>query len=394
MLKMKMYPAQNGDAFLLSSNGTNVLIDGGYPKTFDDYISSDLQELAAKGECLDLVITTHIDSDHIGGVIRLLSMNGSCEQPRIISVRHIWHNSLRSLTFPCESVMQAEDIALLEAINRRGHPVAIINKDANPKEISAKQGSTLASLIHDGKYLWNGSDGTVSIMADRTQSFSLPTGTISVLTPSKQRLEELLKSWKKQLQKYGYKGSVGSSEVIDDAFEFSFEHLLETPLSVPTLLSGGHHKRLADIYKPDTSITNGSSIASIINLSGVRLLMLADAWAEDVVESLQELQSMGYSMIFDAIKISHHGSFHNTSPDLLDIIDVPIYFISSDGSKHGHPDIELITAIIDRPANFSRTLYFNYATHVSNEIRDYKTKTGASFSIVENATNWIEIKKG
>lgn len=27
MLKMKMYPAQNGDAFLLSSDGTNVLID-------------------------------------------------------------------------------------------------------------------------------------------------------------------------------------------------------------------------------------------------------------------------------------------------------------------------------------------------------------------------------
>lgn len=391
MLKFRMYPAQNGDSFLLSSNGTNVLIDGGYATTFDEHIWGDLRVLEAKGEKLDLAITTHIDSDHIGGMIRFLSMNGSYTNPKIIPVQNIWHNSLRSLTFPCESEIQAGDLELLKAIKRRGHPIVAINKDVEPKEISAKQGSTLASLIHSGGYLWNGGDGTMSITMESAQSFSLPGGTIRALTPSKQRLEGLLKQWKKQLQIYGYKGSIGSGEIIDDAFEFCFEHLCEVPRTTPKLISGGHRKRLEDVYQPDTSITNGSSIAAIIELGGARLLMIADAWAEDVVESLQKLESMGCSMMFDAIKISHHGSFHNTSPELLKIIDAPRYFISSNGIKHDHPDIELLTAIVDRTADFSRTLYFNYSTSASNEIRDYKTITGARFSVIENATDWIEI---
>lgn len=278
MLKIRMYPAQNGDAFLLSSNGTNVLIDGGYAKTFDEHILSDLRALEAKGEYLDLVIITHIDSDHIGGMIRFLSMNGSSAQPNIIPVKNIWHNSLRSLTSSCTSKIQAEDLELLLAINRRGHPIVGLHKDANPKEISAKQGSTLASLIHSGEYLWNGGDGTISISMENAQSISLPGGTISVLSPSKQRLQDLLKLWKKHLKRYGYKGSVESGEVIDDAFEFCFEHLCETPQTVPKPLSVGRRKKLEDIYNADTSITNGSSIATIIELGGARLLMLADAW--------------------------------------------------------------------------------------------------------------------
>ena len=391
MLSIKMYPAGNGDAFLLSSNGTNILIDGGYGQTFDDHILNDLQELSLKNECLDLVIITHIDTDHIRGVLKLLSRNGSSDGSEIIPIRHIWHNSLRSLTAPNKSNFQTEDIKVLEAINRRGHP-AEIQEGSHVKEISAKEGSTLASLIHSGGYLWNGGDGTVSISVENTQNASLSEGAISVITPSQQRLDELLKAWKKELLKYGYKGPVGAGEVIDDAFEFSFEHQRK-PSKTLTPLSGGRRK-LSDIYEPDTMIANSSSISTIIDLGGIRLLMLADAWAEDVVERLREYQSLGHSIIFDAIKISHHGSFHNTSPELLQMIDAPMYFISTNGNIHNHPDIELLTAIIDRPAEFSRTLFFNYSTPASNEIRNYKTKTGAPFSIIEIATDWVEIGEG
>jgi ribonuclease BN (tRNA processing enzyme) len=388
-----MYPAGNGDAFLLSAAGTNVLIDGGYAITFDTHIKCDLQELNAKGECLDLVITTHIDSDHISGIIRFLSLNDSSDSPKIIPVRNIWHNSLRSLTSPHESKIQTEDLQLLNSINRRGHPVPATEIGSGPKEVSAKQGSTLASLIHSGEYLWNGGDGTKRISIENTQSFSLPHCNITVLTPSVQRLNELLDSWKKYLQKHGYKGPIGTGEVIDDAFELSLEHMRKASPKNPKLISAGHSKKLEDIYKADDSPTNGSSIATILEFNGIRLLMLADAWAEDVIDALLKLQASGCSMIFDAIKISHHGSFHNTSPELLKIIDAPRYFISSNGSNHEHPDIELLTAIVDRAADFHRILYFNYSTPASSEIREYKTKTGSSFSLVENATDWIEIKE-
>ncbi len=90
---------------------------------------------------------------------------------------------------------------------------------------------------------------------------------------------------------------------------------------------------------------------------------------------------------------SHHGSNYNTSPELLSVVDAPRYFISSDGSKHNHPDIELLRAIVDRQASFTRTLYFNYSTKESREIKEFQTATGATFVVEENATGWITITK-
>jgi len=67
-----MYPANNGDAFLLVATvpkTVTILIDGGYASTYKKYISKDLISLAAQGHCLYLVVATHIDADHIMGLI-------------------------------------------------------------------------------------------------------------------------------------------------------------------------------------------------------------------------------------------------------------------------------------------------------------------------------------
>lgn len=389
MLRIKMYPAKNGDAFLLSTDKTNILIDGGYASTFNQHILNDLKAINSKNESLELVITTHIDSDHIGGLIKFLSLNGSSAQPKIIPIKNIWHNSLRSLTTRSETLDLEKNLSLLQSINERGHPE--LDTDSNAEEISARQGCTLATLINKGNYLWNNGNGTTSISLENVEYFSIHGGNIQLLSPSKEILDDLLDDWKNELRRYGYKGSITSGEVIDDAFEFMLEHCAEDQDELPTTISSGTHESLDNIYKPDDSPTNRSSIATIIELDGARILMLADAWAEDIIKSLKKLQEKGHSMIFDAIKISHHGSYRNTSPELLELIDSPIYFISSNGKKHGHPNIETLIAIIDRPAEFSRTLFLNYFTTTSQEIKNYKTITGAEFSVIENTSDWIEL---
>ncbi len=389
MLRVKMYPAGNGDAFLISSKGTNILIDGGYAQTFDEHISHDLRELSSRGEQLDLIITTHIDADHISGIIRLLSLNGSSDSPQIVRIGDIWHNSLRSLTVKHNAKIQPSDQKVLQAICRRGH----LATASGASEISARQGSSLASLIHHGRYQWNGGNGTARISVENTPSLYLPGGNVNVIAPTQERLKGLLKWWKKQLLRLGYTGPIETGAVIDDAFEFICEYASEGTASKPVALSAGSHKLLGDVYEPDTSVTNGSSIATIIELEGVRVLMLADASAEDVVQALQSLQSKGCSMIFDAIKLSHHGSLHNTSPELLKLVDAPIYIVSSNGLKHGHPDTEVLTAIVDRPSQFSRSIYFNYTTPASGFMRNYRSKSNASFTVHDNVRDWIEIKE-
>lgn len=384
-----MYPANNGDAFLISASGSNVLIDGGYAKTFDDHISKDLLDLSHRGERLDLVIASHIDADHISGLIRLLSLNGASSSPRFASIGEIWHNSLRSLTSKSYAEMRPSDRDILNAIRQRGHRHTATELGTVAVEVSARQGSTLASLIHKSGYKWNLGDGARSITNGTT--LPLPNGTVHVIGPQQERLDGLLKQWKRQLLQMGYSGPVKAGDVIDDAFELMCEHTPDTTSLIPTPLSAGGYKQLHEVYEPDTSITNGSSITAVIELDGVRILMLSDAWAEDMVDALRTLQSQGHSMMFDMIKVSHHGSLRNTSPKLLELIDAPIYMVSSNGARHGHPDFEVLAAIVDRAAGFSRSIYLNYSTAASKRLREHQSQSNTPFTVHENVTDWITI---
>ncbi len=393
MLKIKMYAANDGDAFLLQSTDTHILIDGGYASTFNREIAKDLRTLASENKQLDLVIVTHIDADHIGGLVRLFSENGAAAKPNLIMVKQIWHNSLRSLTTRCCYEIPSDQYPLLQAINKRGHPSEMVNKnsEAEAEKISAKQGSALARLIFEGGYSWNGGNGVTPVIKGYCHHFEGSADSISVLTPSESQLNKLLEFWKKYLYRAGFRVPSDSGELIDDAFEFTLEHIEDEANVGVNRISSTERKSLEEIYIADTSPTNGSSISLVFEADGKRLLMLADAWAEDVIQSLQEMEAKGVSMLFDAIKISHHGSYRNTSPELLKMIDAPIYFISTDGSKHDHPDDAVLNAIVDRPSEFTRTLYFNYSTAASRKLHSYSVKTKTKFLVIENVMDWIDI---
>ena len=140
---------------------------------------------------------------------------------------------------------------------------------------------------------------------------------------------------------------------------------------------------LANIYEPDSSISNGSSISFILNTGRRQLLFLVDAWAEEVITGLRQSSGLQLPYTFDAVKNSHHGSYRNTSPELLGLIDSPHYLISTNGNKHSHPDVEVLKVIVDRPADFERHLYFNYSTPASDYMKSYTSKSKVPFSIHE-----------
>jgi hypothetical protein len=398
MPHLKMYPAKNGDAFLIRENMTKptaILIDGGYAATFQTYISPDITHLEQLGYSLDLVVATHIDTDHIAGLLEFFKLNGNSQAPKIIRVENIWHNSLRSLgsTIEADDNLTPDDKNLLVEIRRRGYPMPA-GAEVGPLEISARQGSSLAALLLGGGYRWNTSDGTQSINSSETSLFELQSDIrLRVIGPSVIRLEELRRSWITELQRMGFTGKIATNNTFDDAFEFlcAFEGLRAAVGAEPNTISTSTNRCLDQAYQADNSVTNGSSIALIIEVGASRLLFLGDSWAEDIEAALRTLPNATFPMIFDAIKISHHGSLHNTSPALLELIDSPIFLISSSSERHNHPDLEVLKAIVDRPSAFRRHLYFNYTTPASQKMCNYTDKSGATFSIYEGATDWIEI---
>ncbi len=386
MFALKMYPAKNGDAFLVDAGGTYLLIDAGFATTYQDFIAPDLAQLAQKGTRLDLVVCTHIDADHIGGLLEFFSQNGTPAK-RGIEVDAVWHNSLRSLPAPTAGPDSIYDGVVLEAIRRRGFPRP---PTSSPNPISARQGSSLAKLLRQQSYAWNSGNGSKCI--SEGYMHTLP-GDVSlhVIGPTTARLEDLRNLWLSEVKRLGYKGSSQPSDLVDDAYEMWCASMPDrsNPQATPIAASG--NLRLAEVYTPDTSIPNGSSITFIVSAGNKRVLFLGDAWAEDVVAKLRSLHAPTTPLIFDAIKVSHHGSLHNTSVELLSVVDSPRFLISSDGTRHGHPDFEVLAEIVDRPAPFTRHLFFNYETAATKRLELHTSRSGTAFSVHVAKNDWIQL---
>lgn len=386
MFRLKMYPAKNGDAFLADASGAYFLIDAGFASTYQDFIAADLARLANEGGRLNLVVCTHIDADHIGGLLEFFSRNGTPVK-RGIEVDAVWHNSLRSLPAPTSEADGLHDRLILEAIRRRGFQET---PTPSPNPISAQQGSSLAKLLRQQGYTWNSGNGSTCISEGGALSLPLDVS-VHVIGPTTARLEELRNRWMREVQKLGYKGSSQPCDLTDDAYEMWCARAI--PPSIPQVkrIAANGKLRLAEVYTPDTSIANGSSITLIISTGNKRVLFLGDAWAEDVVAKLRSLHAPTTPIIFDAIKVSHHGSLHNTSVELLSVVDSPCFLISSDGTRHGHPDFEVLAEIVDRPAPFKRHLFFNYETAASKQLESHTSKSGTAFSVHVAENDWIQV---
>lgn len=83
------------------------------------------------------------------------------------------------------------------------------------------------------------------------------------------------------------------------------------------------------------------------------------------------------------ILTNYVGFLMRTACSLLAMIDSPHYLISTDGTAHAHPDVEVLKAIVDRPSTFERKLYFTSSTEASRFLRSYRSKSGAAFQVVE-----------
>ena len=70
---LNIFQAFTGDSILINYIGIdskqyNILIDGGMPNTFKQSIKKVVQDI----DYLDYIFLTHIDRDHIGGVLKLI----------------------------------------------------------------------------------------------------------------------------------------------------------------------------------------------------------------------------------------------------------------------------------------------------------------------------------
>ena len=112
-MRLKIYQSSKGDCILLESrDGKKILCDGGMSSSMKNHVRKDLSRLRDRGEKLDHVYVSHVDQDHILGVLQLLKDEllwrvydhhdrpggRRVRRPRVPrppKIGGIWHNAFR-----------------------------------------------------------------------------------------------------------------------------------------------------------------------------------------------------------------------------------------------------------------------------------------------------------
>lgn len=386
-VQIDFFPACEGDCLLISYNGFNVLVDGGPVCTFDDHLKHRLKDLNSNGEIVNRFIVTHIDSDHIGGAIRLLEENGNNQSNSIIPIEQIWFNGYRNIFSPQSSVELDDRVANFLPLLAPVKHSADLNR-----MISVKQGSTLTTLIREGGYLLN-SDFSGGVITAGTERLVIDNGiSFEILSPNQERIDKLKGYWQDELYKLKIICPVSNQPVIEEAFEYL--QLLEKKHIMPTdqheisftEFSIDELSRLP--FEEDRSVTNGSSIGIILGLGGKLILLLGDAHPSVIIDSLKEkYPGAKYPIQFDLIKVSHHGSRLNTNPELLSMIDSSRFLISTNGVKHNHPDLQTLAIIVNREAIYERNIIFNHPTAGSNFLQSMELQRKFNYNVVVNSSD-------
>ncbi|WP_305374053.1 MBL fold metallo-hydrolase [Photobacterium leiognathi] len=391
MIKIKMYPASDGDAFLVSIKSIdgikNIIIDMGRESTYDNQIKKDLIELNNKNQKIDLLIITHVDTDHIEGAVKFLKENS---EDKIIDVCEVWHNSYRHFNFNKKdnNLKEIEKEQLKEIINQNQY-ILDVKDESN---VTFEHGSTLASLLY-GNSRWNKATNGRAISVDNIDTYYLGDVKIKLLSPNDKKLKRLSNHWRKYLNSLSYDFNITQDSLFDDAFELFLrsenviEYDDENISNKKIKLNDSDVDKLSSNISKDMSPTNGSSISFILEVDKYKLLFLGDSHKDIIIENLKKIIGNNDDIKFDLVKISHHGSKNNTSLELLNLINADKFLISTNGKRHNHPNIETIAMLLKNEKY--KEIIFNYHIDLISLLNNNELEKYNNYKIIK--TNDISI---
>ena len=315
-----MLPGNEGDCLWIEYGNTNsphrLLIDGGRKATYT-HLRPRFAALPAAQRDFELLVITHIDRDHIEGVLNIL---GDANRP--VRFKDIWFNGYDHL------------------IAASGEPFGVV------------QGEQLTAYLKAPGTPWNQAFNRGAIVCRDNAAFPQVTLAgdlkLTVISPTVDKLKRLLIEWERVCQKEGL--------VPGHAYEPDAED--DEPFGAPDV-----NLLASEAFVGDTAEANGSSIAMIAEYMGKRVLLAADAQPDVLEPALARIAGAGGKAKFDAVKLSHHGSSHNTSIPLLGKIACDTWLFSTNGSYFNHPSPSTVARVIKHAK--PKTLAFNYRSDES-----------------------------
>jgi len=307
MFILEAIKAKHGDCLMLHW-GTDddprlALIDGGPNRVYAEFLKPRLLELASQREQsplkLDLTMVSHIDEDHIAGLLDLAEEIENQDVP--VQIDLLWHNSLEGLL---DEKIQGPSSNITTAVSSRFPGMQDSHNPWMQKVLaSVPQGQELHAFakrmgIHD---TMNDPYQPLIIADPQQRAADIKGLLLTVVCPATAEVEKLRKRWVK-LRKEGITADYS-----------------------------------------DRSPYNLSSLVVVAEYEGKRMLLTGDARGDLILQGRRQmnlLQHDNENIHFDLLKLPHHGSNNNVEEDFFRRITVNTYVVSGDCVRFPNPNVD------------------------------------------------------
>ena len=342
MLVLEALRAKYGDALLLhfgtAAEPRLALIDGGPPGVWNDAVKPRLDALrkerglaASAPLDVDLAMVSHMDEDHIAGLldlVRKVKDLRDAKQPVPWRIRRFWHNSF-------DDVLDNKDAAVAAA--------ASFLSPASLGDLLHPAGSLLLASVGQGRELRNlltalglgGNPPFSGLVLAGHAPVTLGNLKLTVVAPSQANLLALQKDWSEKIQ----------------------------PMLDKERAQAASEARAEIAAYVDKTVYNLSSIVVLVQGDGKRILLTGDGRGDHTLQGLKEARLLDKNgrIELDVLKLPHHGSVRDVEDDYFEAIRAKHYVISADG-KNDNPDIETLEMISRARPDDAFTIHLTYPT--------------------------------
>lgn len=332
MWKIEMLPAAHGDAIWVEygtgeGDVNRIIIDGGPHHTYGA-LRSRILSLPPKARDFELLVITHVDADHIDGIIKLLQ-----DDVLGATFKDVWFNGWKHI---------------------------------EGRQLGGKEGEFLGALLAEDKLKWNDAFNEDAILVDTDGVLPVVTlkggMKLTIVSPGDDQLTKLRKEWEKAVIAAGF---------VPGDRKKALEQLRSRKVLDPSGMPLGDK---------DDSVANGASIAFVAEYGDQSCLFTGDAHEDVLAEHLHTLAGGPDKRVkVDAFKLPHHGSINNMSPGLLKAVDARQYLVSSSGAIFHHPNKETIELIRVHHTRGKPRFRFNYRSDSTEPYADEQAQEDGGY---------------
>ncbi len=383
-MKLTVFQSDEGDCLLLTgADGKRILIDGGMSNSYTKHVSPSLNELRESGEKLDVVYVSHIDADHISGVLKMMddlvawrvhdfqkqNNNPNHKEPTVLrppEIASIWHNAFHEQigknSGPIENMLAATAIALSGAITKDVKKSAEENQRLSTSIPQAINLSRRVSADQLNIALNPPSKGKLMLVRESKTPVKVGAMNVFIIGPDSKDLDKLKEDWNKWLEANGKKLKELQAKAKADKEKLGTSEVSGFLNSI--LAQAEQFGNRADVTPP-----NLASLMLLVEENGKRIILTGDGHADDILKGLNhygKLDSSGRIHV-EVLKVQHHGAIANIHKNFCKAVTADNYVFCGNGSDE-NPEPEVIKLIVNSRKSDSKKfkLWFNSSSTAAN----------------------------